>query len=183
MTAPTAPAGMKGIELTDFNAMTNEDKAVYLEYRVQKVADSKRPMYHFMTKWFRNLSAEDRREYDGRADATAAANQTNQSVVDDEDEVSGDSEYSYRPDQREIIRTVNAGRLQRRIKYNWKFIKTLYDTHDRTNNPFRTIVSLYAGIDPLNTVNDVSACPSNSISVANMGQTARCHETSSLQPG
>src|ERR1700712_2258554 len=112
MAAPTAPAGMKGIELTDFNAMTNRDKAVCLEYRVQKVADSKRPMYHFMTKWFRNLSAEDRREYDGRADATAAANQANQSVVEDEDEISGDSGYSYRPEQRERIRAVHAGRLQ-----------------------------------------------------------------------
>jgi hypothetical protein len=190
MATPTAPAAMKGIELTDFNAMTNRDKAVYLEYRIQKVADSKKPMYHFMTKWFRNLSTEDRRDYDDRANATAAAalaaanqaNQANQSVVDDVDEVSGDSKYSYRPDQRERIRAVHAGRLQTPIKYNWKFIKTLYDTHSRMDSPFRTIVSLYAGLDPLDVVHDVSTCPSKTKYMTDADQTARCHETSALQP-
>ena len=107
----------------------------------------------------------------------------NQSVVDDMDEVSGDSEYSYRPDQRERIRAVHAGRLQRPIKYNWKFIKKLYDTHKRTDNPFRTIVSLYTGLDQHGIVKDVSTCPSRSIFMVDAGQIACCHETSGLQSG
>jgi hypothetical protein len=107
----------------------------------------------------------------------------NQSVVDDVDEVSGESEYSYRPGQRERIRAVHVGRLQRSIKYNWTFIKTLYHTHKRTDNPFRTIVSLYNGLDQHGIVKDVSTYPSRSIFMVDVGQIARCHETSALQPG
>ena len=160
------PEDMKGKEMAYYNALEDNQKAGYMEYRVEQIRIKPAVQKFRLPKYYNKLSDDERQVYIDRAAQNGEAEDEELGEADgggsteaedgglaEQEQDHGDG-YSYVPSDDEELRAVE--NLAQDNALEWKFAKTLYDTHVQRGKTNRTTVCLYVHVDEASVANDVS---------------------------
>jgi hypothetical protein len=152
---PTVPADCKGLELTNWNTLTNDEKTGYLLYRTES---NRKQKWRTMQDWI-SLGPEKRTSVIDRAKAAARppprgprVKLINRPPRPSEFPPTTPPRESYVPDAYERSAAISG---LGQIPANWRFVKTLYE---RAHDPhdIDTKVCLYVEVDVNSIAIDVS---------------------------